>query len=289
MIQMAMISCPNCGKQISDRAKACPGCGYVLHKKEEAIEEQPKKIFCEECGTEITPDMEVCPNCGCPIEKSGTESTDKEPSDVQAVEVRKINIQVDESGKQKVKKIGVIAILAIVALVVALFGYRAYQTQKEDKAKQQYQSDLKAATTTMLTGGTIAEDAGGLIHDVWYDTIYENDRASTRKYTKKSSYSFNDDFNTSLMKLMFDDDFSKKLDEIKGNQDSVRQYMKDLKNPPEGCEDAYGDLKTLYDWYTKLTELAVNPSGNLNSYTSSFNEADQGFANAYKTMQMHFD
>ena len=286
---MAMISCPNCGKQISDRAKACPGCGYVLHKKEEAVEEQPKKIFCEECGTEITPDMEVCPNCGCPIEKSGTESTDKEPSDVQAVEVRKINIQVDESGKQKVKKIGVIAILAIVALVVALFGYRAYQTQKEDKAKQQYQSDLKAATTTMLTGGTIAEDAGGLIHDVWYDTIYENDRASTRKYTKKSSYSFNDDFNTSLMKLMFDDDFSKKLDEIKGNQDSVRQYMKDLKNPPEGCEDAYGDLKTLYDWYTKLTELAVNPSGNLNSYTSSFNEADQGFANAYKTMQMHFD
>lgn len=286
---MAMISCPNCGKQISDRAKACPGCGYVLHKKEEAIEEQPKKIFCEECGTEITPDMEVCPNCGCPIEKSGTESTDKEPSDVQAVEVRKINIQVDESGKQKVKKIGIIATLAIVALVVALFGYRAYQTQKEDKAKQQYQSDLKVATTTMLTGGTIAEDAGGLIHDVWYDTIYENDRASTRKYTKKSSYSFNDDFNTSLMKLMFDDDFSKKLDEIKGNQDSVRQYMKDLKNPPEGCEDAYGDLKTLYDWYTKLTELAVNPSGNLNSYTSSFNEADQGFANAYKTMQMHFD
>ena len=149
--------------------------------------------------------MEVCPNCGCPIEKSGTESTDKESSDVQAVEVRKINIQVDESGKQKVKKIGIIAILAIVALVVALFGYRAYQTQKEDKAKQQYQSDLKVATTTMLTGGTIAEDAGGLIHDVWYDTIYENDRASTRKYTKKSSYSFNDDFNTSLMKLMFDD------------------------------------------------------------------------------------
>lgn len=286
---MAMISCPNCGKQISDRAKACPGCGYVLHKKEKAIEEQPKKIVCEECGTEITPDMEVCPNCGCPIEKSGTESTDKESSDVQAVEVRKINIQVDESGKQKVKKIGIIATLAIVALVVALFGYRAYQTQKEDKAKQQYQSDLKVATTTMLTGGTIAEDAGGLIHDVWYDTIYENDRASTRKYTKKSSYSFNDDFNTSLMKLMFDDDFSKKLDEIKGNQDSVRQYMKDLKNPPEGCEDAYGDLKTLYDWYTKLTELAVNPSGNLNSYTSSFNEADQGFANAYKTMQMHFD
>ena len=65
--------------------------------------------------------------------------------------------------------------------------------------------------------------------------------------------------------------------------------MKNLKNPPEGYEDAYDDLKSLYDWYTKLTELAVNPSGNLTSYTSDYNEADQGFMNAYKTMQMHFD
>lgn len=286
---MAMISCPNCGKQISDRAKACPGCGYVLQKKEEVVEEQSKKIVCKECGTEITPDMGVCPNCGCPIEKEEFESTEKESSDVQAVEVRKINIQVDESGKQKVKKIGIIAILAVVALVVAFFGYRVYQSQKVEEAKQQYQSNLKLATTTMLNGGSMAEDAGGLIHDVWYDTIYENDRASTRKYTMSSSYSFNDDFNTSLMKLMIDDDFSKTLDDIRGNQNSVRQYMKDLKNPPEGYEDAYNDLKTLYDWYTKLTEIAVNPSGNLNSYTSNYNEADQGFANAYKTMQMYFD
>ena len=88
---------------------------------------------------------------------------------------------------------------------------------------------------------------------------------------------------------MLDYDFSKSLDEIKENQNSVRQDMKDLKNPPEGYEDAYDDLKTLYDWYKKMTELAMNPSGNLNSYTSSYNEADQGFANAYKTMQMHFD
>ena len=285
---MAMISCPNCGKQISDRAKTCPGCGYVLQTKE-AIKEQPEKMVCEECGSEITPEMEVCPNCGCPIEKGETESAEKVSPDVQAVEVRKINIQVDESGKKKAKKFGVLAILAVVAVVVAFFGYRAYQNQKLEEVKQQYQSDLERAASSILTGASMAETAGGLIHDVWYDTIYEKDRESTRKYTKRNTYSFHDDFNTSLSLLMLDYDFSKSLDEIKENQNSVRQDMKDLKNPPEGYEDAYDDLKTLYDWYTKMTELAINPSGNLNSYTSSYNEADQGFANAYKTMQMHFD
>ncbi len=34
---MAMIQCPECGKEISDTAEACPACGYVIKKK--------KKIF----------------------------------------------------------------------------------------------------------------------------------------------------------------------------------------------------------------------------------------------------
>ena len=28
---MALIDCPSCGKEISDKAKVCPQCGKVLH------------------------------------------------------------------------------------------------------------------------------------------------------------------------------------------------------------------------------------------------------------------
>lgn len=28
---MALITCPECGSQISDKAKSCPQCGFVLH------------------------------------------------------------------------------------------------------------------------------------------------------------------------------------------------------------------------------------------------------------------
>lgn len=30
---MAMIICPMCGKEFSDKATACPQCGYVSEKK----------------------------------------------------------------------------------------------------------------------------------------------------------------------------------------------------------------------------------------------------------------
>lgn len=29
---MALIKCPECGKEISDQAKSCPGCGKILKK-----------------------------------------------------------------------------------------------------------------------------------------------------------------------------------------------------------------------------------------------------------------
>lgn len=39
---MALINCPECGKQISDKAPACPNCGYPLdlYRKEKEAEEQ---------------------------------------------------------------------------------------------------------------------------------------------------------------------------------------------------------------------------------------------------------
>ena len=46
---MALIECPECKKEISDKAKECPHCGYPLVKKEEkkkqTKKEEPKKRF----------------------------------------------------------------------------------------------------------------------------------------------------------------------------------------------------------------------------------------------------
>ena len=56
---MALISCYECGKQISDQAKACPNCGAPVKAPE-------KKKFCKYCGTQITESVTFCPACGKP-------------------------------------------------------------------------------------------------------------------------------------------------------------------------------------------------------------------------------
>lgn len=59
---MAMIKCPECGEEISDKAKKCVHCGEVL--KEDKI---PTKI-CSECEKEVQIDAGECPYCGCPLD-----------------------------------------------------------------------------------------------------------------------------------------------------------------------------------------------------------------------------
>ena len=63
---MALINCPECGKEVSDKAGTCPNCGYPLKKNK---------------GTPSFTGMNICPKCGevnrateCPM--CGTEMID---------------------------------------------------------------------------------------------------------------------------------------------------------------------------------------------------------------------
>lgn len=149
---------------------------------------------------------------------------------------------------------------------------------------KEYQTTYTSAVVTMFEGAAAAENAGGLIHDVWYDTIYDNSRESTSKYVAGHS-----DFNDSLQALFSDSDFQSKITKIEDNQDTVMKLMAKLKNPPDEYSEAYSSLKELYDSYVKLTNLATNPTGNLNSYTSDYNSADSEVSNNIEAIQMYIN
>ena len=59
---MAMIPCPKCGHQISDRASRCVHCGAPVEKYQK----------CVECGCKYPEKDKLCPNCGCPSTKKFT-------------------------------------------------------------------------------------------------------------------------------------------------------------------------------------------------------------------------
>lgn len=53
---MALINCPECGKEISDQAASCPNCGAPTKKGDFK--------YCQHCGEQIDKECVVCPKCG---------------------------------------------------------------------------------------------------------------------------------------------------------------------------------------------------------------------------------
>lgn len=95
---MALIKCPECGKEkVSDSAESCPECGYNIKKhfddirkaeqekkeaekkkkeEEERIKkekaEQEKMINCPECGESFLESLKICPYCGLSLDDKET-------------------------------------------------------------------------------------------------------------------------------------------------------------------------------------------------------------------------
>ena len=64
-VVMSMINCPDCGKEISDKAVSCPNCGYPLSQSMELASlgenAQKTKISEPTISCLSNPDRIVCP------------------------------------------------------------------------------------------------------------------------------------------------------------------------------------------------------------------------------------
>lgn len=63
---MALINCPECAKEISDKADACPSCGFPVARTLAAAVSESKVtvVECLGCHEQIPLDEELCPHCG---------------------------------------------------------------------------------------------------------------------------------------------------------------------------------------------------------------------------------
>ena len=60
---MALITCSECGNQVSDMAAVCPNCGAPL-----SVDSAAEERKCGECGAVLPKGANACPSCGCPVE-----------------------------------------------------------------------------------------------------------------------------------------------------------------------------------------------------------------------------
>lgn len=76
---MAIIKCPECGRQISDKAPACPHCGIQI---------AGKIIKCPQCGEVYFRDQEMCPIChhltGAPSDRAIAQGMERQTTPTNA-------------------------------------------------------------------------------------------------------------------------------------------------------------------------------------------------------------
>ncbi len=250
---MALIRCPQCQNEISDRASKCPNCGYEMYMTGEFG-------FCEECGKPLKPNVSSCQNCGCPILPKDNKKQTKQ---------------------SRVKAIAVILAIFIVVSLATAFTLNDLNNKKAD----QYREQLADAADLIATGGPKAAETAELVSSVWYNTIYEKDDIKTDKYTKNGRQ-FNKDFNDSLANLFADTEFQAKKDEIIKNREDLTDAMILLKNPPRKYKETYTKFLECYDAYMDFTELAIYPKGSLETYTNNISEISSRMSDAVYNLRL---
>lgn len=239
-------------------------------------------ISCPECGREISDKVKACPHCGFPFQSD--EETDVASLPPQQVELTGVNL------KKKVNWKPVVIGLAI--LVVGLIVLFSIQRLNKVKAQRDYElafnayiDDLDLLRLSTISGGAKAETLTNLTAKVWANSIYEDADSETDKYTRiNGNGSFYDDFNTALSKLFSDSSTVSQISNIEGYQDSAKSLMEKIQNPPAGLENCYETATDMYTAFMSLTNLAINPSGSLQTFNQDRNSKINTFLDLYNKL-----
>lgn len=161
------------------------------------------------------------------------------------------------------------------------------------ESRQEYIDNLQNFNTVVLDGAVIAETQCNLTKSVWYDTIYQELNEDTYKYTvrpeileENNTYAyirgyytandniFNDDFNISLSRLYKDESTQETVATLSENCEKVSELLGALSNPSDEFASCFSTVEDLYSAHYNFTNLAISPSGSLQSFTEDFQMYD---------------
>lgn len=258
---MALIVCPECNKQISDQAGACPHCGYPLintaEKPKNQIQTTRKRkinVVNAILFSVLILAAAVLVTCVLLLISNNR----KKQEDYQE-SVRKESILQESIKQSEAEEAARIEAYNLYVLTVNTFA------------------------SSVKTGGDQAYGICRLTGNVWHNAIYKVDDPETDPYTKVNGV-FVEDFNDALQTLFYSEDNWKKGVAATENREDVEGLYKQLMSPPDELEDLSEKIKELYLAYRKYMALALETEGSLKSFEEDFDEISKEFNSLYEEM-----
>lgn len=154
---MAIIKCPECGRQVSERAPLCPNCG---------VEIAGKIIRCTECGEVYFAEDRLCPAChhlngvarkqpSAPVNTlvSTAKETVSEPKVAKKTAEDNGSNTTDngtQEGEKKGKSYGALIVSFIFAAVICGAMFYFYSNSQSEKEEQEYELAIKSSDQLTL-------------------------------------------------------------------------------------------------------------------------------------------
>ena len=145
---MAIIKCPECGHQISDRAPVCPSCG---------VEIAGKVTRCPQCGEVFFNDQDVCPNCNHANlslnRSSGTsnpQTTNNTPAPIPVTPQPETDATGKEPPAPKKKGYAALIVSFVLALIICAVCFYYYNQAKTSKETEAYEYAMTSSDPLVL-------------------------------------------------------------------------------------------------------------------------------------------
>lgn len=140
-----IIKCPECGHQVSDRAKTCPSCGVDI---------AGNVVVCQSCGATVFVDQEVCPVCHAMLGNTrfagGADSNSVHEPATPATSGVAENKENDNGGKKRHTAVWVFVVALVVTLSVVFGGLYMYQNMERHNEEEAYLNALASNEPSVL-------------------------------------------------------------------------------------------------------------------------------------------
>lgn len=143
---MAIIKCPECGHQVSDKAPVCPNCG---------VEIADKVTKCPDCGEVYFSADSMCPHCYRPTTKKTepvpvVEQTPPSPIPPQPKEKPKFSSDPIQVPKKKKNNWVAYLVSFVIALLICGVCFYMYKNAQDNKEMQEYEFAMKSKDVLVL-------------------------------------------------------------------------------------------------------------------------------------------
>ena len=252
-----IIKCPECGREVSDKAPTCPSCG---------VEIAGKVTTCKYCGEVILASETVCPYCKRNLETVTTEHKIQEP---QKPEPKNQEYKTQEplkpesNGTPQRKKSRVTIIVSFI-LALTVFGILMffYTQAQRDREAEDYEFAMTSADMEILKNYLLQYPDAPEAHrdsitahltmlqkgdEEWQNAISSNSRTVLRKYIEENPFSLH------IQEAMIKID---SLDWIAAQKENTEEAVKEyLEVHPDG---RYYDEASIM--LTEIEKTKVQPS-----------------------------